>query len=150
MFAPAAGAGRARCGRRFRPAFCLICVLSPGLASAQDAVKGGKEIEGLPPAPVPVVSTEIITRIEFFGNRITQDHIMRQEMSIKEGDVADPAKIEHSRQAIMDLGLFKSVRVILEPFRDGVVLRITVKEKLYILPTPKLNRDDENKNYSRV
>jgi outer membrane protein assembly factor BamA len=135
-----ASARRAGGGRRLGLAFCLICVLSPGPAAAQDAVK--KEVEGLPPAPV--ASTDIITRIEFFGNRVTQPQIMLQEMVVKEGDIADAARIEQSRQAIMNLGLFISVRAKLEPAANGVVLRIVVKEKIYILPVPKLDRDDDN------
>jgi len=68
-------------------------------------------------------------------------------MVVKEGDVADPSLIEHSRQSIMDLGLFVSVYATVEPSGNGVLLRITVKEKYYILPVPKLNRDVDN-NFS--
>ena len=86
-----------------------------------------------------------IVAIEFTGNKVTRRQILRQEMQIKEGDAADPVLIELSRQAIMDLGLFTSVRAYLEPRADGVLLRIAVKEKHFILPVPKLNRDDDNK-----
>jgi len=37
------------------------------------------------------------------------------------------------------------VDAVVEPGADGHVLRIVVKEKYYILPVPKLNRDDDNK-----
>jgi outer membrane protein assembly factor BamA len=97
-------------------------------------------------APVAAPSAAIITRIEFVGNRVTEPRIMLQEMLVKDGDVADPSLIERSRQAIMDLGLFVSVRAALETDEDGAaVLRITVKEKYYILPVPKLNRDEQNR-----
>lgn len=82
----------------------------------------------------------IITEIRFVGNKVTDPRIMRQEMVIKEGDVVDPAKIEASRQAIMDLGLFKEVETELFPVDGGEVLKITVSEKFYILPVPKLDR----------
>ena len=141
MFESTTGAHGARCGRRFRLALCLLCVMPSGLLAAQDGVEEA--------VALPVIATPpaIIARIEFTGNRVTQPRIMLQEMLVKEGDVADPALIERSRQAIMDLGLFKSVRVSLEPLDNGVLLRISVKEKYYILPTPKLNRDEEN-NFS--
>jgi len=42
------------------------------------------------------------------------------------------------------LGLFVSVYAQLEPVDGGVVLHIIVKEKYYILPVPKINRDDRN------
>jgi len=89
----------------------------------------------------------IITAIEFVGNRVTKPKILRYEIMVKEGDVADPVLIESSRQAIMDLGLFTSVVASVEPREDGNVLRFTVKEKYYILPVPKLDRDDDN-NFS--
>jgi len=88
-----------------------------------------------------------ITAIEFSGNKVTRERILRQELLVQEGDLADPARIEQSRQAIMDLGLFTSVRAWLEPREPGVALRIHVKEKYYILPVPKLNRDEDG-NFS--
>jgi len=90
---------------------------------------------------------QTIRSIEFSGNKVTRERILRQEMLVKEGDPANPARIEQSRQAIMDLGLFTSVRAWLEPSEPGVVLRIHVKEKYYILPIPKLNRDEDG-NFS--
>ena len=86
----------------------------------------------------------VITAIEFTGNRVTNPKILRYEILVKEGDIADPALIERSRQAIMDLGLFVSVQASVEQGEGGIVLRFTVKEKYYILPVPKLNRDDDN------
>lgn len=125
-------------GRWFKQALCLACLaLSLPVVAQVDA----KEADG---APLVATSSSVITRIEFNGNRVTKPRIMLQEMLVKEGDIADPARIEQSRQAIMDLGLFISVHANVEPSDDGVVLRIDVKEKYYILPTPKLNRDDDN------
>lgn len=89
-------------------------------------------------------SPGVITRIEFTGNHVTEAQILLQEMVVKEGDSADPGLIERSRQAIMDLGLFVSVYAVLVPEAEGSVLRIIVKEKYYIVPMPKLNRDDDN------
>ena len=66
---------------RFRLAFCLICATLSLPLAAQEGVK---KIEGLPPAPV--VATGIITRIEFFGNHVTQPHIMLQEMVVWFGE----------------------------------------------------------------
>ena len=86
-----------------------------------------------------------IGEIRFAGNKTTKPQILLQEMLVRVGDPADAALIEQSRQAIMDLGLFKSVRAELLPADErGRVLLITVKEKYYILPIPKLNRNDEN------
>lgn len=119
-----------------RQILCGLCILSFFPLT-------GKIAQAAPPATPPGV----IVAIEFVGNEGTREKILRQEMSLKEGDVADPVQIEISRQAIMDLGLFTSVRADLEPREGGVLLRIAVKEKYFILPVPKLNRDDDN-NFS--
>ena len=56
--------------------------------------------------PLSVVETTspIIVDIVFQGNKVTRP----QEMLLSKGDPADPEKVELSRQAIMDLNLFKS------------------------------------------
>jgi outer membrane protein assembly factor BamA len=97
--------------------------------------------------PAIALRRDIITAIEFSGNAVTRERILRQEMLVTEGDPADPSLIERSRQAIMDLGLFTWVRARLVPQEQGSVLHITVKEKYYILPVPKLDRDDDG-NFS--
>jgi outer membrane protein assembly factor BamA len=127
----------------------LFCALLPLSLAAQDSVPDAAP-DSATEADGPSVDTTpaIITRIEFVGNRVTEPRIMLQEMLVKVGDVADPALIERSRQAIMDLGLFVSVKAALETNEDGAVLRITVKEKYYILPVPKLNRNEDNNTYS--
>lgn len=86
---------------------------------------------------------ETISEIRFLGNKTTKPEILLQEMLVRVGDPADPALIEQSRQAIMDLGLFKSVRADLLVAPAGPVLQIRVKEKYYYLVIPKLNRSDD-------
>jgi outer membrane protein assembly factor BamA len=133
-----AGAHVAGGSLRFWQALCLACLALPWSVVAQDDVRDTDQL------PVVSASSRVITRIEFVGNRVTQPRIMLQEMLVKEGDIADSALIERSRQAIMDLGLFTSVDASVDEHEDGSVLRIVVKEKYYILPVPKLNRDDDN------
>lgn len=73
---------------------------------------------------------------------------MRQEMLVHEGDPIDLGKIEKSRQAIMNLGLFKSVEAEVLQEEGTDVLLITVDERFYILPLPLLDADVENEEYS--
>ncbi|MHB8454253.1 MAG: BamA/TamA family outer membrane protein [Acidiferrobacterales bacterium] len=90
----------------------------------------------------PAAATEpVITAIHFVGNRTTKRQILLEEMHVHVGDPADPVRIEQSRQAVMDLGLFKSVTSALEPSQGGVVLVITVAEKYYFLPIPRIGHD---------
>lgn len=117
--------------------FVFLC--SPGWALAQ----AGSES---PSSTVQEAArTRIISEIRFSGNKTTRPEIFLQEMQVKVGDPTDVVLIEQSRQAIMDLGLFKSVRADLSQEGDRTILLISVKEKYYVLPIPKLNRDADNK-----
>jgi len=120
------------------PIFWLLCLIVSSPVQAQNLV-GTTENKTAGSSPA-----DIINSIEFAGNKVTQARILRNEILIKEGDIADPALIERSRQAIMDLGLFTSVYASIERLEDGSVVLFTVKEKYYILPVPKLDRDDDN------
>ncbi|MES2491543.1 MAG: POTRA domain-containing protein [Pseudomonadota bacterium] len=88
-------------------------------------------------ATIPVAQR--IREITFAGNNTTQPKTMLREISLKVGDVADPDRIERSRQAIQDLDLFNSVTVREEPMPDGVRVVFVVKEKFFLLPYPRLS-----------
>jgi len=126
----------------------LVASLLAGIVAmsnvhAADAAETKDIDEEAPPAVA--ARSDIIQSILFHGNRVTKEKILLQEMLVAVGDVADPERIERSRQAIMNLGLFTSVRAQVDSGPDGSIVNIHVKEKYYILPVPKLNRDDENK-----
>jgi outer membrane protein assembly factor BamA len=127
---------------RFGQVVVLLLLLSAAFAAhaAESAAAPGPGGD----TPAAVSPEGIISAIRFTGNLVTREQILRQEMLVTEGDVADAARIERSRQAIMNLGLFTTVRAWLEPGPSGSVLNVLVKEKYYILPVPKLNRDEQN------
>jgi outer membrane protein insertion porin family len=90
----------------------------------------------------------VIGRISFVGNEVTKERVLRQEMVVHEGDPIDMGAIEKSRQAIMNLGLFKSVEAEVTQ-QDGInVLVITLDERFYILPLPLLDARLEEKQLS--
>ncbi|HET6603041.1 MAG TPA: POTRA domain-containing protein [Xanthomonadaceae bacterium] len=84
-----------------------------------------------------------VTEVRFSGNRITQEKVMLREMSLGPGDRADPAAIEGSRQAILDLGLFRDVAIRTEPHDEGVALLVEVREKRYFLPVPRVDTSSD-------
>lgn len=90
-------------------------------------------------------SHPVILAIAFAGNEVTREVTMRREIVIREGEPADPERIERSRQAILDLGLFRDVRADVLPDIGGVVVLFTVTEKWYVLPIPRIeaNADEE-------
>jgi outer membrane protein assembly factor BamA len=83
-------------------------------------------------------SWPLIREIAFSGNDTTRRYTIQRELVVHVGDPADPAAIERSRQAVLDLGLFRSVEARQEPVRDGVRVTFVVREKWYVLPLPRL------------
>jgi outer membrane protein assembly factor BamA len=87
--------------------------------------------------PLPIVA------ILFEGNDITRESVLLREMSLQVGDRADPQRIEESRQAILDLGLFRSVETQEVATPEGVVLTVRVREKRYLLPIPRFDTSSD-------
>lgn len=101
-------------------------------------------------------SVSIIKNIRYEGNEVTQTSVLNREIYISEGDVLDDNLVEKSRQAIMDLGLFKTVHYYLEgqyiidasgekSYQLDVVF--VVEEKYYLLIIPRLKIDDDELYY---
>lgn len=80
-----------------------------------------------------------IVAIEFTGNRITRPETLLREMAVSVGDVADAKRLADSRQAIEDLGLFRSVSVNARSSNSDAVIDVAVRERRYLLPVPRLN-----------
>jgi outer membrane protein assembly factor BamA len=97
----------------------------------------------LPVGAAASASWPTIRAIEFSGNNTTRPVTMLRELVVHVGDPADPTKIEQSRQAVLDLGLFRAVDVSQRPYEDGVVLTFTVREKWYVLPLPRVDANAE-------
>jgi outer membrane protein assembly factor BamA len=83
-----------------------------------------------------------IEEIRFAGNEVTRAETMRRELLIRPGDPADPAQIERSRQAIQDLGLFRSVTARTLAAGRGVVVEFSVREKWRVIPAPRIEGND--------
>lgn len=112
----------------------LLLLLMSGLCAAEDAV--------------------LLDAIRFAGNEVTKEEVLRQELLVQEGEPASAKLIARSRQAIMNLGLFKSVSAELLQEQGLNVLEFRVEERYYILPIPLLDynpdflADETNTNYS--
>ncbi|HID39565.1 MAG TPA: hypothetical protein EYP36_08635, partial [Calditrichaeota bacterium] len=76
--------------------------------------------------------TVIIGDIHYSGLKNVQQFIIRRELEIKKGDIYKREAIEESQKNIYRTGLFKFVRLELEPIKDKpneAVLNISVEEK---------------------
>ena len=99
---------------------------------------GGAGARAQQAAPFPP-----IREIAFEGNETTRPRTLLREMALRVGDPADPELVERSRQAIQDLGLFRSVDVGQQPLADGVRLVFTVREKYYLIPAPRVDSNSD-------
>ena len=72
-----------------------------------------------------------VERIRIQGNVRTLDRVIRREMDLAEGDPFNRMKLDDSKQAIKDLGYFKSVKVDTRKGsrEDQIVVDVNVKEK---------------------
>lgn len=91
-----------------------------------------------------------VRSISFEGNFVTDDSLLLREMYIQEGDELDYKKIEESVQAIMDLGLFKSVSYFIaedylfgEAGSEQADLVILLEEKYYLLIIPRIRANED-------
>ncbi|MGQ0502727.1 MAG: POTRA domain-containing protein [Panacagrimonas sp.] len=100
----------------------------------------------LQPGAVQAGAQPPIREIAFRGNEVTLPEVMLREMSIAPGQPADEDAIEASRQAVQNLGLFRSVVTSQEPLDDGVRVIFTVREKWYLLPYPRLSANTDGQN----
>ncbi|MCW9089546.1 MAG: BamA/TamA family outer membrane protein [Gammaproteobacteria bacterium] len=96
----------------------------------------------------------VLDDVRFSGNKVTRETVLRQEIVVREGEPWTTEQVEQSRQAIMNLGLFKSVRAELLEEEGRNILQFTVVERFYILPIPLLSyrpdflADETTTNYS--
>lgn len=89
---------------------------------------------------------EGIDSIIIEGNLKTRDEIILQEMALKPGDEPSEQALKQSRQAIMDLGLFRQVEIELSEQGDKTQLLVHIKEKKhdwYVLPRLERNGDGD-------
>jgi len=92
-------------------------------------------------AQAPAAAT--VTRISVVGNEVTQTRVILRELALRVGEPLTPAALANSRQAVQDLGLFRSVRIEQEPDGDGVAVVVHVEEKRFLLPIPRLDGNSD-------
>jgi len=100
-----------------------------------------------------VYSAPIIGSIRYEGNDVSQPDMLNREIFIAEGDAFDETLVEKSRQAIMNLELYKSVSYRLEPVAPAVSIDkaqavdviFSLSEKYYVLLIPRARINDEDK-----
>ncbi len=85
------------------------------------------------------------------GNRKTKRYIIEREVLLKQGDSIKPMRLDdlvkRSQSLVYNTGLFTGVNIIPElTGSDDLLIRVEVKEKWYIYPTPQFQLVDRNFN----
>ncbi len=91
-------------------------------------------------------SAERVDEIRIEGNIKTRTQIIQQEMQLINGDEITDELLDRSRQAIMDLGLFKSVEIVVGQIQGLTLVVVSVEEKKhdwYVLPRIDRNGDGD-------
>lgn len=83
--------------------------------------------------------------MEYVGNNVTSKLLLNQQLLFSVPSQVSGAKLSESIQNIRDLGLFESVVSELEAVESGFRLKVTIDEKFYVIPLPRLglNSDGE-------
>ncbi|MGI9316376.1 MAG: BamA/TamA family outer membrane protein, partial [bacterium] len=110
--------------------YCALLLGSCGSSLAQETQSGEQDQD-------PVI------KIEIEGNEKTIEQVINQELVIKEGEEFDPSDIELSRQNIMDLGLFRSVKATTTKTPEGVEVTFVVDEKRFWYFVPVFSRGSD-------
>jgi len=84
-----------------------------------------------------------IVKIEIEGNDKTVEEVINQEILIEEGKMTSEQEIEDSRQNIMNLGLFRSVKVDSKETPEGVEVTFIVDEKRFWYLVPVFSRGSD-------
>lgn len=85
------------------------------------------------------LSNVYLNKILIAGNKVTDDDIIRRELTIKENSKLNFLELEEDVKRIYRLGLFNKVDVIPVPTETPgrVNIMILVEERFYILPMPQ-------------
>ncbi|GIV37742.1 MAG: hypothetical protein KatS3mg032_2121 [Cyclobacteriaceae bacterium] len=92
-----------------------------------------------------------INRIIIIGNRVTREHIILRELSVKPGDTVNyyllPDILDKDRKKIFNLHLFHSADIRMLEIQPGLMdLLVEVNERWFTFPVPIFQLSDRNFN----
>lgn len=76
--------------------------------------------------------TVFISDVQYYGLKLVQKFLIRRELEIKKGEKYNRKAIEKSQENLYGTGLFKYVRLEIEPIQDKpdqVILKILIQER---------------------
>lgn len=115
---------------------------------AADSVKQPRLRNNLPDSAYRPVR---INRILIIGNRITREHIILRELSLKPGDTVNyyllPELLSRDKNKLFNLHLFHSTDIRMLELEPGLMdLLVEVNERWFTFPVPRFQLSDRNFN----
>lgn len=115
---------------------------------AADSVKRPRLRNNLPDSAYRPVR---INRILIIGNRITREHIILRELSLKPGDTVNyyllPDMLSRDKNKLFNLHLFHSTDIRMLELEPGLMdLLVEVNERWFTFPVPRFQLSDRNFN----
>lgn len=88
----------------------------------------------------------IVDTIIIAGNATTQDYVILDEMTLRQGSPATWEAIEYDKNRIYSLGLFTRVEIFYDTLASKGFLLVDVNERWYLIPVPLFGfRDGDTK-----
>src|SRR5690606_1054248 len=134
--------------RFFLLAGVLLAALTQGYA--QFSIGQGKKSLQRDTLPPPVAGEIIhINRVFIVGNRLTRDHIILRELTLKAGDTVSLARIDavisQDEQKLFNTHLFNIVEIRKLPVDSvNIDLLVDLDERWYTFPSPIFELSDRN------
>lgn len=124
----------------------LLLSLHEGVAQGRRELKRASRPDTVRHEPDTILH---VNRIFLVGNRLTRDHIILRELSLKEGDTVSLSRIDEvlgqDEQKLFNTHLFNVARIRKLPIdRTTLDLLVDVDERWYTFPSPIFELSDRN------
>ena len=90
----------------------------------------------------------VVREIRFEGNKKTKPAVMLRAMTFGVGDTLSRAglasRMQTNRDNLFNLELFNEVKIQVEAKSDGLLVKVKVSERWYIIPVPQIGLEERN------
>lgn len=87
-----------------------------------------------------------VRKINFKGNEVTLDHVLRREMLVNEGETLTRFAMDESKRKMSYLGYIKSIEYTLKPIKENIVdVDVLIEEDHMSKYSAELTTDDKSR-----
>jgi outer membrane protein assembly factor BamA len=81
---------------------------------------------------------EVVKEVQIEGLKWTKKRFVLRELLFKSGDEFSERKLKESIRNLLNTHLFYEIRPVVKRTKDGVIVKLKIKERFPIVPLPKL------------